>query len=52
MKLPLFQIDVFTDTLFSGNPAAVCVLVLAGIVVTTLWLGVRAVESREYVLDQ
>jgi len=26
MKLPLFQIDVFTDTLFSGNPAAVCPL--------------------------
>ena len=23
MKLPLFQVDVFTDKLFSGNPAAV-----------------------------
>ena len=23
MKLPLYQLDAFTDTLFSGNPAAV-----------------------------
>jgi len=27
VKLPLFQVDAFTDTLFSGNPAAVCPLV-------------------------
>jgi len=26
MKLPLYQVDVFTDSLFSGNPAAVCPL--------------------------
>jgi PhzF family phenazine biosynthesis protein len=25
-KLQLFQVDAFTDTLFSGNPAAVCVI--------------------------
>lgn len=26
MKLPLFQVDAFTDKVFSGNPAAVCPL--------------------------
>ena len=26
MKLPLYQVDAFTDTLFAGNPAAVCPL--------------------------
>lgn len=26
MDLPVFQIDAFTDTVFSGNPAAVCPL--------------------------
>jgi predicted PhzF superfamily epimerase YddE/YHI9 len=26
MKLKLYQIDAFTDRLFSGNPAAVCPL--------------------------
>lgn len=26
MKIPLFQVDAFTDKLFHGNPAAVCVL--------------------------
>ena len=26
MKIPVFQIDAFTSKLFSGNPAAVCVL--------------------------
>ena len=26
MKLPLYQIDAFTDTIFGGNPAAVCPL--------------------------
>jgi PhzF family phenazine biosynthesis protein len=25
-KLKIFQVDAFTDTLFSGNPAAVCIL--------------------------
>jgi PhzF family phenazine biosynthesis protein len=26
MKIPVFQVDAFTDKLFSGNPAAVCPL--------------------------
>ncbi|HZQ52853.1 MAG TPA: PhzF family phenazine biosynthesis protein [Bryobacteraceae bacterium] len=26
MELPLFQVDAFTDSLFSGNPAAICPL--------------------------
>ena len=26
MEIDLYQIDAFTDTLFSGNPAAVCPL--------------------------
>lgn len=26
MKIPIFQVDAFTDRLYSGNPAAVCVL--------------------------
>lgn len=26
MKIPIFQVDAFTDRLFSGNPAAVCPL--------------------------
>jgi predicted PhzF superfamily epimerase YddE/YHI9 len=26
MELPLFQVDAFTDKLFSGNPAAICPL--------------------------
>ena len=26
MKLPIFQIDAFTDKLFAGNPAAICPL--------------------------
>ncbi len=26
MKLPIFQVDAFTDKPFAGNPAAVCVL--------------------------
>lgn len=26
MQIPIFQVDAFTDTLFSGNPAAVCPL--------------------------
>ena len=26
MKLPLFQVDAFTDSVFSGNPAAICPL--------------------------
>lgn len=26
MKIPFFQVDAFTDKMFSGNPAAVCLL--------------------------
>ena len=26
MKLPLYQLDAFTDRVFAGNPAAVCPL--------------------------
>ena len=26
MKVPIYQIDAFTSTLFHGNPAAVCPL--------------------------
>jgi PhzF family phenazine biosynthesis protein len=26
MRLPIYQVDAFTDTLFGGNPAAVCPL--------------------------
>jgi PhzF family phenazine biosynthesis protein len=26
MKVPFYQVDAFTDSLFSGNPAAVCLL--------------------------
>lgn len=26
MKIPIYQVDAFTDRIFSGNPAAVCVL--------------------------
>ena len=26
MKIPIFQVDAFTNRLFSGNPAAVCPL--------------------------
>ncbi|MFO8175755.1 MAG: PhzF family phenazine biosynthesis protein [Gemmatimonadota bacterium] len=26
IQLPLYQVDAFTDTVFSGNPAAVCLL--------------------------
>jgi PhzF family phenazine biosynthesis protein len=26
MKIPIYQVDAFTSTVFSGNPAAVCIL--------------------------
>ena len=26
MRLPIFQVDAFTDKIFGGNPAAVCPL--------------------------
>jgi PhzF family phenazine biosynthesis protein len=26
MKIPIYQVDAFTSEVFSGNPAAVCIL--------------------------
>ena len=26
MKIPMYQVDAFTSEVFSGNPAAVCLL--------------------------
>ena len=26
MKIPIYQVDAFTSKVFSGNPAAVCIL--------------------------
>ncbi|MBW3130750.1 PhzF family phenazine biosynthesis protein [Hymenobacter profundi] len=37
MLLPLYQIDAFTDTLFAGNPAAVCPL--------TAWLPADTMQA-------
>ena len=31
MKIPSYQVDAFTSQLFSGNPAAVCLLVKLGL---------------------
>ena len=43
---------VLQSVLRDNPPAVMCILALAGVVVASLWLGVRAVENREYVLDQ
>jgi ABC-type transport system involved in multi-copper enzyme maturation permease subunit len=43
---------VLQSVLRENPPALVCILALAAIVAVSLFLGVRAVESREYVLDQ
>jgi hypothetical protein len=43
---------VLQSVLRENPPALVCILTLAAIVGVSLFLGVRAVESREYVLDQ
>ena len=43
---------VLQSVLRDNPPALVCILALTAVVVVTLWLGVKAVESREYVLDQ
>jgi ABC-type transport system involved in multi-copper enzyme maturation permease subunit len=43
---------VLQAVLRENPPAWVCIAALAGIVAVALWLGVKAVESREYVLDQ
>ena len=43
---------VLQTVLRENPPALVCIVALAAIVGVSLFLGVRAVESREYVLDQ
>jgi ABC-type transport system involved in multi-copper enzyme maturation permease subunit len=43
---------VLQSVLRDNPPALVCILALVVIVAVSLWLGVKAVESREYVLDQ
>ena len=43
---------VLQAVLRDNPPALMCILALAGIVAVSLVLGVKAVESREYVLDQ
>jgi hypothetical protein len=43
---------VLQSVLRDNPPALICVLALVGVVAASLWLGVRAVENREYVLDQ
>ncbi len=37
MKIPIYQIDAFTSEVFSGNPAAVCIL--------DSWLGDNLLQS-------
>jgi len=44
--------SLLQSVLRDNPPALVCILVLAAVVGASLWLGVKAVESREYVLDQ
>jgi ABC-type transport system involved in multi-copper enzyme maturation permease subunit len=43
---------VLQSVLRDNPPALMCILALTGVVAASLWLGVRAVETREYVLDQ
>jgi ABC-type transport system involved in multi-copper enzyme maturation permease subunit len=43
---------VLQSVLRDNPPAVVCILALVGVVAASLWLGVRAIENREYVLDQ
>jgi len=45
-------VAVLQSVLRDNPPALVCILSLAAIVAVSLWLAVKAVESREYVLDQ
>ena len=26
MKIPMYQVDAFTEEIFKGNPAAICIL--------------------------
>ena len=45
-------VSVLQSVLRDNPPVFVCLLVLAAIIVGTLWLAANTVESREYVLDQ
>jgi hypothetical protein len=44
--------SLLQSVLSDRPPVFVCLLVLGGVVASTLWLAARTVESREYVLDQ
>ena len=45
-------VSLLQSVLKDNPPVLVCLLVLASIIVGTLWLAANTVESREYVLDQ
>ncbi len=45
-------VSLLQSVLRDNPPVFVCLLVLAAIIVATLWLAANTVESREYVLDQ
>ena len=45
-------VSVLQSVLRDNPPVWMCLLVLASVIVSTLWLAANAVESREYVLDQ
>ena len=45
-------VSLLQSVLKDNPPVFVCLLVLAAIIVGTLWLAANTVESREYVLDQ
>ena len=45
MKIPYYQIDVFTDRLFRGNPAGVCLL-------PSGWLGDEAMQNIAFENNQ
>jgi len=44
--------SLLQSVLSDKPPALVCLLALAAIIICTLWLAARTVESSEYVLDQ
>ena len=44
--------SVLQSIVKDNPPPLVCIAVLAVVTAATLWLGARAVEAREYVLDQ
>jgi len=51
--MPSDGVAAVLQSVLRDHPSVlVCLLALAAVVAATLWLGVKAVESREYVLDQ